>query len=109
MNFFKNLFGGRKTITGDDSRRALYFYVRPKRCGEIVRVRVDLINDLSQSDEGGYFCRKVVRANRCPFPAELHVSFDSNHKITQVGVQDGELLEESDYQKFMSEHPQENA
>ncbi len=109
MNIFKNLFGGRKTLTPDDSRRALYFYVRPKRCNEIVRVRVDLMNDLSQGDDGGYFCRKIVRATRCPFPAELHISFDANHKIIQVGVQDGDLLEETDYQKFVSEQTKEKA
>jgi hypothetical protein len=107
MDFLRRLFGGGNNYK-QDNRRALYFYVRPKRCTEIVQVRVDLLNDLSLSDDGGYFCRKIVRATRCPFPAELHVSFDSNHKITQVGVQDGELLEEDDYRKYLAENPQEN-
>lgn len=101
MGFLKNLFGGGggRSAAGDD-RRTLIYYVRPKRCQEVVVVRVDLMNDLSLNDDGGYFCRKIARAMRCPFPAELHIDFDRNHKVTQIGVQDGELVERADYETW---------
>lgn len=99
MNFFRKLFGGG---SAPQDAHALYFYVRPKRCDEILPVRIDLRNDLSLADEGGYFVRKMVRGTRCPFPAELHISFDDNRRITQVGVQDGESVEESAYQDWLA-------
>lgn len=93
MNFLRKLFGGSGVSQGD----ALYFYVRPKRCPEIVEVRINLMNDLSQDEAGGFFVRKVVRATRCPFPAELHLHFSADRRVQQVGVQDGETVTEDEY------------
>lgn len=92
MNFFRRLFGGGQPA---DSERFVTYYVRPKRCAEVVAVRIDRHNDLSLTDDGGYFVRKVARGERCPFPAELHVTFDSSRREVQVGVQDGELADEA--------------
>lgn len=103
MNFFKKLFGGGSGSNSEPHAR--YFYIRPKRCNEVVKVRIDMRNDLSIADEGGYFVRKIARATRCPFPAELHLSFDDKHKLIQTGVQDGELVEESDYEAWMASQP----
>ncbi|MCU0498675.1 MAG: hypothetical protein MUF87_15090 [Anaerolineae bacterium] len=93
MDFLRKLFGGNRTSTAN----ALYFYVRPKRCQEIVEVRINLMNDLSEDEAGGWFVRKMVRANRCPFPAELHVHFTADRRVQQVGVQDGETVTEAEY------------
>lgn len=95
MNFLKNLFSGGPKAPED---RALYIYVRPKRCEEIVKVRIDTYNDLSRSDDGdGFFVRKTARAIRCPFPAEVTLTFDKNRRIVESEVTDGELVEEDDY------------
>ena len=101
MEFLKKLFAGGGGPSRD--RAGMYFYVRPKRCDEILEVRVDLRNDPSRTEDGGFFVRKVVRGHRCPFPAELHIDFDSNHRITQIGVQDGETVEEEEYQAWLTE------
>jgi hypothetical protein len=106
MGFLRRLFGGGGGATGADAW-ALTYYVRPKRCHEILPVRVDLRNDLSLTDDGGYFVRKVVRGERCPFPAELHLSFDANRKLTQVGVQDGETIEEAVYHEWLAKRKDE--
>lgn len=101
MNFLKNLFGGggRSSDSGD---RGMYFYVRPKRCNEIVRVRIDPSNDLSQDDDGrGYFVRKTAQATRCPFPAQLFIQFDGSRRLTSSTVEDGELVSEADYLAWM--------
>lgn len=101
MGFFSRLFGGNKNASVD--RDGMYIYVRPKMCQEIVRVRVNLMNDLSSQDDGGYFVRKMVSANRCPFQAEVELYFDKGRKIKQSAVTNGELLEENDYVEWMRE------
>lgn len=98
MNFLKNLFGGGNQDGGD---RGMYFYVQPKRCDEIVQVRIDPMNDLSQSEEGdGYVVRKMVSAIRCPFQAEMTVHYDKNRKPTRVDVENGEQVDEAAYKAW---------
>ena len=50
---------------GGSDRDGLYLYVRCGRCGDVVRVRVNLANELQQEFSGsggisGYALRKVV-------------------------------------------------
>lgn len=102
MNFLKNLFGGGNTGGGDD-RRGFYVYVRPKRCDEIVEVRIDLYNDLSQTESGdGYFVRKMAQATRCPFPAEIYLEFNKARKVTESTVKDGEIVSAEDYEAYLA-------
>ena len=94
MNILKNLFGG--FSRSDD--RGIYFYVQPKMCKEILRVRVDPLNDLSQTDDGkGYWCRKVASAARCPFQAELELRFDKNKRFQGSDVTNGKLVSEAEW------------
>ena len=94
MNILKNLFGG----GGRDEDRGIYFYVKPKMCQQILRVRVDPLNDMSQTDDGkGYWCRKVASAARCPFQAELELYFDKNKRFTTSDVTNGELVSEAEW------------
>lgn len=104
MGFLKRLFGGGGGATRGSTSEpyALYFYVRLKRSDEIMRVRIDLRNDLSQSDEGGYFVRKMVRAIRAPFPAELLVTFDDRRRMTGVSVENGESVDEAAYDEWVA-------
>ena len=95
MNILKALFGGSRS---DD--RGIYLYVQPKMCQEILRVRVDPLNDLSQTDDGkGYWCRKLASAARCPFQAELEIYFDKNKRMTRSDVKDGQLVSEAEWVK----------
>ena len=94
MNFLKSLFGG----GGRNEDRGIYFYVQPKMCQEILRVRVDPLNDLSQTDDGkGYWCRKVASAARCPFQAEIELYFDKNKRFKDSSVENGELVSEAEW------------
>ena len=94
MNILKRLFGGGGG--GDD--RGIYFYVQPKMCQEIVRVRVDPLSDLSRADEGnGYWCRKLASGHRCSFQAELALYFDKNKRFTRSEVVNGELVSEAEW------------
>lgn len=97
VNFLRRLFGGGG---GGDNSRYLTYYVRPKRCAEVVVVRVDRFNDLSELDEGGFFVRKVARGERCPFPAELHITFDKNRQPSEIVVENGEQASAEDYEAW---------
>lgn len=99
MGFFQRLFGSGSSTPQD---RFVTYYVRPKRCDEIVPVRIDTNNDPSLTDEGGYFVRKVARGERCPFPAELTVSYDSSRRVVEVAVQDGEQVTEAAYEEWLA-------
>lgn len=93
MNFLRNLFGGARSTD-----RGIYFYVQPKMCQEILRIRVDPLNDLSRTDEGGgYWVRKVASGYRCPFQAEVEVYFDKNRRVISAEVTDGRLVSEDDW------------
>ena len=95
MNFLKNLFGGGSR--SDD--RGMYFYVRPKMCQEVLRIRVDPLNDLSRTDDGkGYWCRKLASAARCPFQAEVELYFDKNKRIKDSRVKNGALVSEAEWE-----------
>jgi len=91
MKFLRGLFSPPAVIPA--SSRFLTYQVRPKRCSEVVEVRIDTMNDPSLLDDGGFFVRKVARGERCPFPAELHVTFNGHKTVIDVKVIDGELVE----------------
>jgi len=78
------------------------YYVRPKRCPEVVLVRVDLFNDLSLTDDGGFFVRKAARGERCPFSSEISITFDRNRRVTDITVENGEQVTEDDYLAWVS-------
>jgi len=94
MDLLKKLFSGGGGSRSDD--RGVYFYVQPKMCKEILRVRVDPMNDLSRMDDGdGFYARKMASGHRCPFQAELEIVFDKNRRIKSTDVTNGTLVDES--------------
>ncbi len=103
MNFLKNIFGGGGRSGNIDDQRGLYLYVRPKRCDQIVEVRIDLWNDLSEREGGGYLVRKVAQATRCPFAAELHLTFTEKRIVIDKGIENGEFVDETTYQAWLAE------
>lgn len=104
MNFLKKLFSGGGSQSGD---RGLYFYVQPKACNEILKVRIDPLNELSQSEDGkGFYTRKLVSGHRCPFQAELEVFFDNRRNVTNTDVTNGKVVTEADW--LAQQQPESN-
>ena len=72
---------------------------RCKRCGEVIRSRVNLSNDLSSEDEGEtltYGCRKVlIGENRCFQQIEVWLKFDANRKLINREINGGSFVDES--------------
>jgi hypothetical protein len=107
MNILKKLFGsgdnGSRRDSGDAS--GMYFYVKLHRCGDIVRVRVDMNNELSQNDESsGYWVRKLVsNGNYKCTRGEITLYFDSNRKMTNSEIQGGQLVGKDEYDSWMAQ------
>jgi hypothetical protein len=101
MNLFKkinNIFH----IPPPKLDRALYLYVQCDKCGEKLRARVDVWNDLTadfgegSDDAASYHCRKVlVGANKCYQPIEIELKFDKNHKLIDKQINGGRFIDEA--------------
>lgn len=80
----------------DTSQRGLWINVRCRRCGEVIPVRIDLLNDLSLDyDSGEYTAHKTVVGdgkNRCFQRVELALTFDANKKLLAQDVVGGEIV-----------------
>jgi len=75
----------------------LWLYVRCAKCGAKVRVRINLYNDLSLANEGGYILRKEIMDNRCfqLMQAELH--FDDQKHVISRDISGGEFITAEEY------------
>jgi hypothetical protein len=101
MDFLKKLFGG--AGGSSDDGRGIYFYVRPKGCDEIVRVRIDRNNDPSLADDGKtYWVHKTVMGSKCFQRAELEIHFGQNRQVSSTEVQGGDLVKEEDYKAWLA-------
>jgi hypothetical protein len=104
MDFLRKLFGG--AASGGQNDRGVYFYVQPKGCDEVVRVRVDPHNDLSANEEeSGYWVRKQVRGTsyKC-MAVELTLYFDERRSLQNQEVKGGALVTEKDYQGWLEKN-----
>ena len=100
MDFLRRLFGGGNA--GSDAV-GMYFYVRPRGCEEVVRIRIDRNNDLSLSDDGeNYWVHKYVRGTTCFQQAELTLYFNGQRMLQNSEVTGGELVTEGDYQGWVA-------
>lgn len=95
FNYLKRLF----TNQAGGEAAAYWLAVKCSRCGEIIRGRVDLNNELSpdygdSDDPSGYVCRKVlIGQQRCFQPIEVALKFDVNRKLIERSVSGGEFVD----------------
>ena len=103
MNLLKKL---NKFLSPAPSKteRALYLYVQCDRCGEKLRARVDVWNELTpeykenSDDPISFFCRKVlIGEKQCYQPIELKLKFDKGHRLVDQEIHGGKLIKESEY------------
>ncbi|XWX03242.1 hypothetical protein VZO05_12090 [Aggregatilineales bacterium SYSU G02658] len=98
MQFLKRLFA-----PAPPKDRALVLYVKPKACNEILKVRIDTMNELSRSDDGeGFFVRKLARGQRCPFQVEIELALDRNHNILEKTITNGTEATAEEYEAFLA-------
>ncbi len=100
MDFLKRLLGGGASPSGD--KDGIYFYVKAHQTGEVIRIRLNKANDLSLSDGGGYFSRKVIVGQRSFERIEAEFHFDERRRFISVDVSGGELVDQSDYEAYLA-------
>ena len=87
---------------GEDD--ALWVYVRCDKCGEVLKARVDLRNDLSPeySAEGraaSYFSRKVLIGSQgCFEPIEVRLTFDPQRRVSSREITGGQFVNREEYE-----------
>jgi hypothetical protein len=103
MNIIKSLgrmFAG-SPRTGSDV--GLYYYVRCHFCKEVVRVRLNPMNDFSHPEnENGetsdnFFARKVIVGQKCYRRMEAEFLFDRDKKLIKQEVTGGVFVSEKEF------------
>lgn len=102
MNLFQRILNFFSTKPGSD-RRHFTIYVLSRRCNEPLTGQVDLMNELSQSDDGDhpYFARKVIHTsgrNRCFDQVEIQLWFDKDKKLANHEESGGRWLTAAEYE-----------
>ena len=97
MSFFKKL-SNLISPAGRAEENAYWITAKCNRCGEIIRARVNLQNDLSPeySDSGTiYFCRKtLIGQERCFQRLEVELSFDADKRLINREITGGQFIDE---------------
>jgi hypothetical protein len=108
MGLFKklsNLF----VSSGDQDPSGYWIFVRCNRCGEVIRTRVDLRNDLSleygeDRKDYIYYCRKVlIGQKRCFQQIEVHIKFNDKRELIDREINGGEFTSEEEFIKALEE------
>ena len=104
MNFLKQLagmFSPKPGVSGGDP--GLYYYVKCLRCGEVIRFRINPMNDLSLTDGGDYYVRKVIVGRRCYNRIEAQLTYsagsNANRKLINSEVSGGELVDKQAFEE----------
>ena len=96
LDSFKSLFSGGE---GQD-KTGYYVYVRCDRCGEAIKTRIDMRNDLSHLEEGGFVVNKtLVGSQRCFERIEVKLTFDGNRKLIEREIKRGEFITPEEFGK----------
>lgn len=97
LDSLKSAFSG-----GDSSydKDGYWLYVRCNRCGETIKTRIDLRNNLHQQDEGGYITRKTLVGNQLCFERiEVILHFDGNRRVVDREIARGEFITAEEFEQ----------
>jgi hypothetical protein len=104
MGFLSRLFGGGGGGRGSDT--GLYYYVQCDRCGEVIRVRVNPMSELSHSEnERGFFVRKYITGKRCYNRIEALFNYDSGRRLKSNDITGGKLVDEAAFRADQLANP----
>ena len=95
LDSLKSLFTG----GGGPDASGYWVYVRCRRCGEAIRTRINLRNDLSPNDEEGYTVTKtLVGDRRCFERIEVTLTFDANRRLIGQEIQRGDFISAKEFE-----------
>jgi len=101
MRFLKRL-SNPFSAPGKPGDYVYWITAKCNRCGEIIRARVDLRNDLSinygdRDEDTTYFCRKMlIGSQQCYQQIEIELTFDARRKLIQQEIRGGKFVEEDE-------------
>jgi len=96
LDSMKSLLGGGNA----QDKTGYYVYVRCHRCGEAIKTRIDMRNDLSRLEEGGFVVHKtLVGSQRCFERIEVTLSFDETHRLVDREITRGEFITREEYEE----------
>ena len=97
LDIFKSFFAGGE---GED-KYGYWVHVRCNRCGEAVRTRIDLRNDLSALDDGGFVVHKtLVGKGLCFERIEVTLTFGERRNVVGEEIIGGELITADEYEQL---------
>ena len=80
-----------------------WVYARCKRCKEVIKTRIDLRNDLSQADDGGYIVNKTLVGNQLCFERiTVALHFSRNRQLVDQQIERGEFITAETYEAASS-------
>ena len=78
---------------GGGDADAMWLYVRCKRCGEVIKTRIDLRSSLSLVDGGGYMTNKTLIGSRhCFQRIEVTLYFNESRQLVDQQISFGEFI-----------------
>ncbi len=100
--------GGGSSSFGDNDPNAYWIYAQCRRCGELLKARVNLMNEPSEADEGdGWIVRKGLvgsGANRCFQTVDVMLKFDGKKQnMIESEAVGGKLLTAAEYAALLKE------
>ncbi len=110
MGFFSKIIAAFTGKAPSGSDRYLPLYVIDHRCHEPISGQVDMLNELSLAEEGGYYVRKVLHTSgksRCFGQVEVQLWLDSKKQITRHEVQGGRWLTAEEFAAEIERQAQE--
>ncbi len=98
--------GGGRSSFGDDPN-SYWIHARCQRCGEPLKARINLMNDLSEAEDGeGWIVRKGLvgsGASRCFQTVEVTLRFDDRKQnVLESEVVGGKLLTVEEYEALVN-------
>jgi len=100
LDSLKSVFAG-----GHTQGNAYWIYVRCRRCGEAIKTRIDLSNDLSLNEEGGFVVNKTLigGSQLCFERIEVSLTFDSNRQLIDREISRGDFITAEEYNASAAE------
>jgi hypothetical protein len=100
MGFLKRIveaFTGGGGSSSSEDHGGEYVYIKIRRTGEIVQLRINKGNEISQDDDGQLFVRKLVMGQRSFERIEATIYFDSSYRVKDADLPGGELSDRDAY------------
>ncbi len=76
---------------------AFYVYIQCHKCGEKLKVRINTLSEVSQSDKGAYFVQKEAMGTQCFCRMPFRLELDRFRNIKNKEITGGKFITEKEY------------